>query len=237
MSNKPIVVFYHATSPILAHGLTADMYRKLCNRFVNMCWSWDLEVVHLTTDPDESFGCVRIVTPGDSKDIVYNREKCFTRYLKYFADPNKIYLFTEPDTEILKMWPALPQDVDLSLLYRMEVFPHISPSWRLCRTTALPFFESILTYMNSSPKGRDWHGDSEAFNKLHTSMYNGLVNPHVTEFVMFDKVRIQFRSYEDYMKPRCTYMRHYIAEQKRELLNKETRDAKAKPKSPTCKRT
>lgn len=216
MNQKPIIVFYHTTSPELLHPMPADVYPRICRRFVEMCHKWDLTVVHLSVDINELYGDSKHCFFGDPRNIVYNREICFRDFLKYHALPQRQYLFCEPDMVIKQMFPLLPEHADMALLYRHDHKPHLAAAWRFAKTSALPFFEETARLAEFQRK--DWHGDSEVFNQIYTEMFP-INKPAMYDIVYpWKTLNIQLRAYEDYVKWRYTYMHHYTAERKMDLL-------------------
>lgn len=215
MENKLHVVFYHTTAPNLVHAIPPDTYEKICKWFVKQCHEWRFDVTHLTCSRDEKYTDDAIVMKGEPKDIVKNREYAFVEFLEVFAKEKQVYLFTEPDLKFLAYFPDLPPTCDIALLYRHKDTPHISPAWRLCRKSALPFFQMIESEIIHTVNP-DWHGDSIALNEIWKKMERKANLPR--EYFEFGGLHYQFRSFEDYIKSRCRYSYHYTANNKNRLL-------------------
>lgn len=181
-----------------------------------MCHIWGFHVIHLTSNSKETYGDENYTFGSEPEYIVLNREYAFMEFLRNIAIPNQEYLMLEPDIEFISEWPNLSENADVSLLYRQDAGPHISPSTRWCRKSSLSLFEEIW---NIFPRTHwDWHGDSIAFDRLYLKI---IKQQPISEFVKYNGVNIQFRTHENYMKPYHKYMKHYVAHRKLELLAKD----------------
>lgn len=186
-------VYYHADARALWDA-PAGLYRQIAEKFRRNCEEFGLEVIHLTLDGHEGWGHQTIRYPGlEPAEVVYNREVCFAAFLAA-AEPGE-YLFTEPDSQILR---AVEQTTaDCMMLYRRDSGPHLCPALRLARPSARPLFERLRDAIGSMPADRRaWHGDSVAFADLHTA----LGQPTACGLYPFGGLTVELRAYRDYMK-------------------------------------
>lgn len=187
------VVYYHADAKPLWDA-PAGLYKRIAEKFLRNCEELDLEVIHLTLPGHEGWGHRTIRFSGlDPAEVVYNREVCFSTFLAEAGTDD--YLFTEPDSEILR--PVQPTEADCMLLYRQDSGPHICPALRLARRSALPVFERVLDAIEPMTTDRKaWHGDSIAFAELYTA----LGQPTALGTYPLGDVSIELRRYAEYMK-------------------------------------
>lgn len=187
------VVYYHADARAL-WDVPAGLYKRIARRFLENCEQLGLEVIHLTLDGCEGWGHRSVHYPDlDPAQVVYNREVCFTAFLR--TAPEGEYLFTEPDSQILR--PVEPTAADCMMLYRADSGPHLCPALRLARPSALPVFQRVRDAIAvMTPDRRAWHGDSVAFADLYTA----LGQPTATGTYTLGDVSIELRAYADYMK-------------------------------------
>ena len=204
------VVYYHADARAL-WDVPAGLYKRIAEKFLRNCESFGLEVIHLTLDGHEGWGHRTIHFGGlDPAEVVYNREVCFSAFLAE-AGPGE-YLFTEPDSQILRA--VVPSNADCMLLYRHDSGPHLCPALRLAKPAALPLFERIRDVIAPmTADRRAWHGDSVAFAEL----YQAIGAPLATGGFRCGDVSIELRRYVDYMKGPA--MRFWKNSRKLEMVN------------------
>lgn len=206
-------VIYHANAEFAWGGDVGDLYERLFTRFKQQAKYHGMETIHLTLDGQPGWGDVTQYFDGlDPKNVVLNREECFTRFLE--NAPDDVYWFTEPDIKILKMWPYL--NADCAMLYRQGDSVPMCPAWRLATPKALPFFRKLrdeLRAVKVRPGvGYDWHGDSEAFTRVWKDMGSPTSR---TEYLGVD---VEFRNYSEYIKGKPVYTRNYFGASKKDLL-------------------
>lgn len=193
-------VIYHADGPKLWDA-PEGLYKQLFKGFKKEAQKFGIQTVHLTLQGHEGWGDENVYFDGlDPFNVVYNREACFSRFLK--DAPDDVYMFTEPDARIKAAIP--PLKADMALLYRTPEGPHFTPSWRMARKSALPIFEETLANMQGHRM--DWHGDSNAFEKLYTDCGSpqkfGITIEH-------NGVKIEVRDYFDYSLKWSKIMTHH----------------------------
>lgn len=212
-------VVYHADSHREWQENPGDLYKALFASFRVHCHKFGIQLIHLTLDGFPGWGDENISYSGyNPHDIVYNRELIFAKFLE--DAPEGVYWFTETDYRIQQMWPELKADA--AFLYRPGDSVPMTPSWRMATKRALPIFQELaeriqkveITPYTGRPGwvGRDWHCDSEAFNGLYKDMGKPGLGVHEYKGVSFE-----MREYQDYVKSRCKYGRHYLARQKGDL--------------------
>ena len=163
--------------------------------------SFGIPLVHLTIDGHPGWGDENYSYPGDVEDVVWNREVCFTQFLK--DAPEDVYWFGEPDSELLKPFPELAGD--LAIVYRGS-YPRICPAWRLAKKSALPFFELILEEFDENQKR--FHGDSVAFDAAYDKLSDL-------------GVKIELRQYNKYIKKGIgMFVKHHLSFHKLELYER-----------------
>jgi hypothetical protein len=172
-----------------------------------------MDLIHLTLEGCPGWGDVNIHYSGlGPKDVVLNREECFTKFLETAEDG--VYWFAEPDFEILQMWP--PLIADCALLYRVGDAVAMNPAWRMATPKALPLFRKLRDTLRAvevrAGVGHDWHGDSEAFAKVWKDMGRP---EKETEYL---GVKVEFRPYKDYVKGTPKFTRNYFGKNKLKLL-------------------
>jgi hypothetical protein len=184
-------VFYHADSHFAWGDKPGDIYKRLVRVFRDQCHANGLIVTHLTCQGHECWGDEVCYYTLDPKNIVANREECFTAFLK--QAPEDVYWFTEPDSRIQQMF--LPPEADLVMLYRPDDGVPLNPSFRVARPRALPVFEEALGLMRQDPR-KDWHGDSVVWTEMHRRMGK----PKVGKF-KYNGVSVELWPFADYVKP------------------------------------
>ena len=199
-------VIYHSDT---ARGSKFD-YRKLFSGFMENVRYYGIRTVHLTTDGAEGWGDENHYYSLDPYNIVMNREITFCEFLEKSED-DETYWFTEPDARIVKMFPEL--DGDLCLLFRKNDIAVITPSFRLARKSALPFFHETSDLMKMS-SGKNWDGDTDAFVEMWKRI--GSPTEGKTEY---NGIKIEIRPYEDYtLRNNTGYVNHFKAHSKSQIL-------------------
>ena len=209
-------VVYHADSHFAWGGEVGETYRKIFEGFKKNCHDFGYSVVHLTLEGFPGYGDENIYFSGyNPREVMFNRELIFCEYLENADDG--VHWFTEPDYRIYRPWP--PLKADCALLYRPDDAVKLNPAWRLATRKAAPLFrefrDAVKTVEIRPGVGRDWHCDSDAFNRV----FKRMGTPE--RYCEFVGVKIELRDYYDYIKGRCTYGRNYLSKQKEELLRLE----------------
>lgn len=208
-------VIYHADSFIAKrlseeHKLPKNIYKHLIEKLKNNLHSFGIELIHLTLHGHEGLGDQNFFYDGDPTHITYNREHCFVNFLKNC--PDNEYWFTEPDTRLNNLFPALAGD--LALLMRGTPGNPIPPAWRLAKKSALPFFEEILDCLDSQQKGW-WENDSAAFEKMAVR----LGNPTKLGHFVYKNLNIELRNYKHYCMRKSHYSQQFKSHHKIELCD------------------
>lgn len=202
-------VIYHADGVPLWPAAPGT-YEKLFHDFVENARPYVEEVIHLTLAGFPHWGTQTIAYEGlNPKDSMYNREVCFTKFLQEERSDD-LFWFTEPDARIKEAFPSMDPEIDIVLLWRNDDV-HITPSFRICTRKALPLFERALALYDMTRK--DWHGDSEAFNRL----YDEMGRPGIGCFT-WNHLSIELRDYNDYSQKNSRYVTHHKFSSKRDLL-------------------
>lgn len=207
-------VVYHADADFAWGGSVGDIYKEIFPHFVKACNSFGLEVIHLTVDGHGGWGDSNYFYDLDPKNVVFNREEVFTDFLANKAEDGEQYLFTEPDTRIIKPIPSLASD--LALLYRADGV-QITPAWKLATTKALPMFELFRDEMRNQER-KDWHGDSVAY----TNVWQKMGEPKTGKRFNYLGVDVEMRDYRSYIKNKNSsvpvYSINYIGDKKNTCL-------------------
>lgn len=203
-------VIYHAPAKI-AEKFPPLTYERLIDGLKKNVNDFGMPLVHLTLHGQVGLGDENYYFDGNPNDIIWNREKCFIDFLK--DAPEDVYFFTEPDSRIMKMFPAL--EGDLSLLRRNDDVA-LNPAWRLAKPSALPFFKEVFTYYPDTPDRKEWHGDSIAWVKIWEKMGK----PNVGR-LKYNQMDIELRPYDLYCRPNAEYTAQWKANNKVDLLRKE----------------
>jgi hypothetical protein len=214
-------VIYHATVNFRefqpgSQNYPDDIYEQLFAGARKNLNEFGIPLIHLTVDGHPGWGNENYFFDGDPQNVVYNREKFFADFLRD-KDSTEVYWLTEPDARLMRDFPALPEDCDLSLLRRRDVIA-ISPWWRLARSTAVPFFDEALQYFDSDKL--TWHGDSWAYKR----MWENMGQPDIgTEhaYVDYNNMKIELRHYNNYSTPKSSYVRQWKSSHKIKLFKQE----------------
>lgn len=214
-------VIYHAEGrPLFVYP--PRMYEKLFAGFIKNTRNVVDDVIHLTLAGHPGWGTLNYHFPPPEVSLIgglnpnhcmYNRELLFRWFLARESFEDEVYWFTEPDARVVRRFPALDDDVDVALLYRDDSV-HITPSFRLARKSALPLFDFVLE--NYDHGKRDWHGDSEAFNRLWEDMRR----PGMGKF-FWNGLKVELRDWEDYNFPGSRYVEANKARRKLDLYADE----------------
>lgn len=158
------LVVYHASAWHPNHPV--GIYDKLWPIFLDHAHRHGYEVTQLTDEKDVQRGDVVLRFPVDANVPMFSREVCWVNYLRH-ADPSEQHCMVEPDMLIQRKIPELGPGKDLAVLARPR--ESLCPGFRLCLTTALPFYERILHHFTHDVpvKMRAWHGDVAA---MHLAM-------------------------------------------------------------------
>jgi hypothetical protein len=199
-------VIYHADSAV-AKNYPPDTYKNLFALLKSNLKKFNIPLIHLTLNGHEGWGDENFFYDRDPNDIVYNREDLFLNFLKNSNDD--VYWFLEPDHKLITVFPEL--STDLALLIRNDSTP-ITPSWRLARKTAIPFFEELLDIFILN---RNWNGDSVVFYKMWEKIGSPL-NPGI---IKYKDLLIELRSYKQYSTRKSQYSQQFKGLHKFELLS------------------
>lgn len=198
-------VIYHADAKPLWNA-PKDIYKILFEGFIESAHKHGIEVIHLTLTGHEAWGDTTIFYDGlDAENIVYNREVCFCKFLED-ADED-YYWFTEPDVRLINKFPK--PTADLTLLYRDDDVA-MTPSFRISKLSALPIFHELLENFKG---GKDWHGDSHAFNTVYKLMGSPKIG-HIN----YQGLDVEFRDYKDYGLRNSRYTTHHKFISKTQLI-------------------
>lgn len=209
---------YHAEDGKNRWGYQEGTYKRLFDGFKNNVKKYGIDTIHLTLDGQEGWGDEnKYYSNLNPRNVIYNREVCFVRFLT--DAPDDVYWFTEPDARVLKPIPQIKDGIDLVLLYRPRDGVPMTPSFRIARKSALPFFIEVMEEMKKQPKDTwAWNGDSVAWN----SMYKKIGSPKKLGLFRYKKINIEFRDYILYTAMDDSgIIRHYKGGNKQQLVNRE----------------
>jgi hypothetical protein len=200
------VVVYHADGPI-AENFPKGTYKTLFKIFKENLKTFNIPLVHITLQGHEGWGDENYFYDRDPAHIVYNREELFLDFLKN-ADDN-VYWFAEPDHRLKHMFP--PLETDLALLFRQDSTP-ITPSWRLAKKSAIPFFEEVFSYYDTN--NRSWNSDSGAYIK----MWEQIGSPTEPGIINYNNMSIDLRPYKQYSMRKSGYSQQFKGLHKFEII-------------------
>jgi len=188
-------------------------YDKLIAGMKENLNSYGIELIYLTLEGLPGLGDVNYfysdLIPGE---ITYNREVCFTDFLKNKAEDNEQYWFSEADVRLRNPFPLLEEGVDAAFVVAVTEQRFIPP-WRLAKKSAAPIFEQALSYYTTL---KDWDGDTESWGKL----YREAGSPEVGTVVSYNGLQIESRPYKLYNMGKSYYTAHYKAKNKQFLLER-----------------
>lgn len=151
------IVFYYSPAknyPSADHSI----YDKIIPAFVRSAQKYH-EVIQLKVSGNEY--CDSVSYDLDPQFPIYNREYCYSRFLK--DAPEDQYAFLDPDMLFMAQIPHI--ETDFAITYRTHKNLH-SGAVRIAKKTAQPIFDAVLKEFSQYKKDR-WicHGDSFALNK------------------------------------------------------------------------
>jgi hypothetical protein len=203
------VVIYHTNGP-KSNEYVCGIYEHLILGLKENVNSLGYPLVHLTLKGFVGLGDENYYYDGDPSEVIYNREKCVLEFLRSVPDDQTVYWFTEPDSRIQSAIPELT--TDLALLIRQDTIP-ITPAWRLCKKTALPFFEEAFSYFDLNNK--TWSGDAYGYLKMWESMGKP------TSSLVYKNVSIDLRKYKNYCSQKGKYTTQHKGANKYKICNTE----------------
>lgn len=193
-----IVVFYHAD----AHhpcSYKPSIYYQMVARLIESANQFGYGVIHLTDEKNAAMTVPCLRYPVQAREVMLSRERAFYWFLEKSCDDSQQYMLVEPDSIFVKAVPPLPEGKDFMLLRRPgDNYP---PGVRLCRRSALPFYQEVLHYYEQhvSPSRRDWHGDVDA---MHMALGNWPEKDAVNPPTSWRGLGIDVREYRDYVSSR-----------------------------------
>ena len=199
-------VIYHADGPIAA-TYPAGTYKRLFEILKQNLKKFNIPLIHITLVGHEGWGDENYFYDRDPSHIVYNREELFLDFLKNTDD--NVYWFIEPDHKLNNIFP--PLETDLSLLLRQDSIP-ITPSWRLAKKSAIPFFEEVFSYYDTS--NRSWNSDSGAYIK----MWEKIGSPESAGIISYNNMSIELRPYKQYSMRKSGYSQQFKGHHKFEII-------------------
>jgi hypothetical protein len=199
-------VVYHADGPI-AKNFPKDTYKTLFKILKENLKTFDIPLIHITLHGHEGWGDENYFYDRDPANIIYNREELFIEFLKNAED--NVYWFAEPDHRLNNIFPPLA--TDLALLFRKDSTP-ITPSWRLAKKSAIPFFEEVFSYYDTTNKS--WNSDSGAYNK----MWEIIGSPTETGVIHYNNMSIDLRPYKQYSMRKSGYSQQFKGLHKFEII-------------------
>ena len=214
-------VIYHATVNFKqfqpdSQDYPDDIYETLFQGARENLNKFGIPLIHLTVNGHPGWGDENYYFDGDAQNVVYNRERFFADFLRD-RDRSEVYWLTEPDARLMRDFPELPQDCDLSILRRQDVIA-LSPWWRLARSTAVPFFDEAVKYFDSDKL--TWHGDSWAYRRMWENMGSPDIGMEHA-YVDYNGMKIELRHYNNYSNPKSSFVRQWKSVHKIKLLKQE----------------
>ena len=175
--------------------------------------SYGIELIYLTLEGQPGLGDVNYfysdLIPGE---ITYNREVCFTDFLRNKAEDNEQYWFSEADVRLRNHFPLLEENVDAAFVIN-TIEKRFIPPWRLAKKSAAKIFEQALSYYTTL---KDWDGDTESWGQL----YREMGYPKVGTVISYNNLQIESRPYKPYNMSSSHYCAHYKAKNKLFLLER-----------------
>jgi hypothetical protein len=106
-------------------------------------------------------------------------------------------------------------DADCVLLTRLNDGVSLNTAWRMANKNALPLFEEFRDETELTGK-HDWHGDSDAFKKVHKRM--GMPFHNKRTRIEYNGINVELRDYTHYVKGDCRFTQNYLSDQKESLI-------------------
>lgn len=188
-------------------------YDKLILGMKDNLNSYGIELIYLTLEGQPGLGDVNYfysdLIPGE---ITYNREVCFTDFLRNKAEDNEQYWFSEADVRLRNHFPLLEENVDAAFVIN-TIEKRFIPPWRLAKKSAAKIFEQALSYYTTL---KDWDGDTESWGQL----YREMGYPEVGTVISYNNLQIESRPYKPYNMSSSHYCAHYKAKNKLFLLER-----------------
>ena len=188
-------------------------YDKLILGMKDNLNSYGIELIYLTLEGQPGLGDVNYfysdLIPGE---ITYNREVCFTDFLRNKAEDNEQYWFSEADVRLRNHFPLLEENVDAAFVIN-TIEKRFIPPWRLAKKSAAKIFEQALSYYTTL---KDWDGDTESWGQL----YREMGYPEVGTVISYNNLQIESRPYKPYNMSSSHYCAHYKANNKQFLLER-----------------
>ena len=205
-------VIYHA-DVARAEKWKVFPYDKLILGMKDNLNSYGIELIYLTLEGQPGLGDVNYfysdLIPGE---ITYNREVCFTDFLRNKAEDNEQYWFSEADVRLRNHFPLLEENVDAAFVIN-TIEKRFIPPWRLAKKSAAKIFEQALSYYTTL---KDWDGDTESWGQL----YREMGYPKVGTVISYNNLQIESRPYKPYNMSSSHYCAHYKAKNKLFLLER-----------------
>ena len=205
-------VIYHADAA-RAEKWKVFPYDKLILGMKDNLNSSGIELIYLTLEGQPGLGDVNYfysdLIPGE---ITYNREVCFTDFLRNKAEDNEQYWFSEADVRLRNPFPLLEENVDAAFVVN-TIEKRFIPPWRLAKKSAAKIFEQALSYYTTL---KDWDGDTESWGQL----YREMGYPEVGTVISYNNLQIESRPYKPYNMSSSHYCAHYKANNKQFLLER-----------------
>lgn len=209
-------VVYHADGPV-AKKFQPGLYKSLVEGLQRNLDGFGIPLIHMTTRGHPIWAREGREYDGNPDDTVWNRDKFFIEFLK--TEPDDVYMLLEPDHRVMTDIPPLVGDV--AVLYRGNSGPHYTPSWRMARNKAAPFFEWILTMFPTDGTKLDWDGDSTAWGFAWERLGR---RADLRPFV-FIGLNVEVRDYNDYTRTDSKIIRQWKSTAKCELAKSEMANA------------
>lgn len=205
-------VIYHADAR-RAEKYKAFPYDKLISGMKENLNSYGIELIYLTLEGRPGYGDINyFYSDLIPEEITYNREVCFTDFLKNKAEDNEQYWFSEADVRLRNPFPLLEENTDAAFVVS-TLEKRFIPPWRLAKKSAAKIFEQALSYYTTL---KAWDGDTESWGQL----YREMGYPEVGTVISYNDLQIESRPYKPYNMSSSRYCAHYKAKNKQFLLER-----------------